>query len=126
MRKTEEFKVLGIITLTLVLLLAFCLGTSDVLALLLLGLIGIGVALAYAVYIKKERMGPADERSERISFMASRNGFLAIILLLTFDAVASHVYPSLTTITETTIIAWGLGVFVYLLTYIVGVRDPAR
>ncbi len=123
MRKTEEFKVLGIITLTLVLLLAFCLSTSDVLALLLLGLIGVILALAYRRYIKKERMGPTDERSERISFMASRNGFLAVILLLTFNAVASHLYPSLATITEVAIIAWGLGVFVYIMTYLYGMRE---
>lgn len=122
MRKTEEFKVLGIITLTLTLLLAFCLGTSDVLALLLLGFIGIILALAYNRYIKKERIGPTDERSERLSFIASRNGFLAAILLLTFDAVISHVYPSLATITDVAIIAWGLGVFVYLATYLAGMR----
>ena len=78
---TEDIKILGIITLTLVLLLAFCLSTSDVLALLLLGLIGLALGIAYAIFIKKESMGPADERSARISLAASRNGFLAMILL---------------------------------------------
>lgn len=124
MRNSEEFKVLGVITLTLVLLLAFCLSTSDVLALLLLAFIGLGVALAYSVYAKKERIGPADERSGRVSLAASRNGFLAIALLLAFDAIASRLYPSLTTAGEAAIIAWGLGVFVYLATYVVGVRNP--
>lgn len=122
MRKTEELKVLGIITLTLALLLAFCLGTSDVLALLLLGIIGVLLALAYARYVKKERIGPADERSREISLAATRNGFTAVILLLTFDAVASHLYPSLTSITDVSVIAWGLGVFVYIATYLYGVR----
>ncbi len=123
MRKTEEFKVLGIITLTLVLLLAFCLGTSDVLAFLLVGFIGVLVGLAYTQYIKKERIGPADERSGKISLVATRNGFLAVILLLTFDAVASHLYPSLTTITDVSITAWSLGVFVYIATYLYGIRE---
>lgn len=122
MRKTEEFKVLGVITLTLVLLLAFCLGTSDVLAFLLVGLIGVLVGLAYTQYIKKERIGPADERSERISLVATRNGFLAVILLQTFDSIASYLYPSLTTITDVSIIAWGLGVFAYIATYMFGIR----
>lgn len=122
MRKTEEFKVLGVITLTLVLLLAFCLGTSDVLAFLLVGLIGVLVGLAYTQYIKKERIGPADEGSERISLVATRNGFLAVILLQTFDSIASYLYPSLTTITDVSIIAWGLGVFAYIATYMFGIR----
>ncbi len=123
MRKTEEIKVMGIIMLTLVLLLAFCLGTSDILAFLLVGFIGVGLAFAYYRFVKKERMGPADERSERISLAASRNGFLAMVLLLAFDAVASHLYPSLATITEVAIIAWGLGVFVYIMTYLYGMRE---
>jgi hypothetical protein len=122
MKKTEEFKVLGIITLTLVLLLAFCLSTSDVLAFLLLGLIGALLGLVYARYIKKERIGPVDERSEKISLIATRNGFLAVILLLTFDAVISHLYPSLATITDTSFIAWGLGVFAYITTYMFGIK----
>jgi hypothetical protein len=122
MRRTEEFKVLGIVTLTLVLLLIFCLGTSEILAFLLLGFIGVLVGLAHIRYIKKERMGPADERSREISLVATRNGFLAVILLLTFDAIAGHLYPSLTSITDISIIAWGLGVFVYITTYLVGIR----
>ncbi len=120
MKKTEEFKVLGIITLTLVLLLAFCLSTSDVLAFLLLGLIGALLGLVYARYIEKDL--PVDERSEKISLIATRNGFLAVILLLTFDAVISHLYPSLATITDTSLIAWGLGVFAYITTYMFGIK----
>lgn len=123
MRKTEEFKVLGIITITLILLLAFGLSSSDVLAFLLLGLIAVVLGLAYYRFVKKERMGPVDERSERISFVASRNGFLTVILLLTFDAILSHLYPSLTTITDVAIIAWGLGVFAYIATYLFGMRN---
>lgn len=122
MRKTEELKVLGIITLTLVLLLAFCLSTSDILAFLLLGFIGLLLALTYARYIKKERIGPADERSERVSFVATRNGFLAVILLLTYEAVATHIYPSLTSLTDSSIVVWGVGVFVYIGTYLYGIR----
>jgi hypothetical protein len=122
MKRTEEFKVLGIITLTLALLLVFCLGTSEILAFLLLGFIGVLPGLAHIKYLKKERMGPADERNREISLVAARNGFLAVILLLTFDAVACHLYPSLTSITNASIIAWGLGVFAYIATYLYGIR----
>ncbi len=123
MRKSEEIKVLGIITLTLALLLAFCLSASDVLALVLLGLIGVLLAMAYARYIKRERVGPADERSERISMIATRNGFLAVIMLLAFDAIASRLYTSLASIEDVSIIAWGLGVFAYIATYLIGIRE---
>ncbi len=122
LKKTEELKVLGIIALTLVLLLAFCLSTSDILAFLLLGFIGLLLALAYTRYIKKERMGPADERSERVSFVAARNGFLAVILMLTYEAVATRLVPGLASLTDSAIIVWGLGVFVYIATYLVGIR----
>lgn len=123
MFKTEEFKVIGIITLTLVLLLAFCLSASDILALLFLGLVGIVLALTYNRLIKKERIGPSDERSERISLMAVRNGFLAVILILAFEAVVIHLYGTLATTSDIVIIAWGLGVFVYLASYLANIRQ---
>lgn len=123
MFKTEEFKVIGIITLTLVLLLAFCLSASDILALLFLGLVGIVLALTYNRLIKKERIGPSDERSERISLMAARNGFLAVILILAFEAVVIHLYGTLATTSDIVIIAWGLGVFVYLASYLANIRQ---
>lgn len=123
MKKTEEIKVMGIIMLTLVLLLAFCMGTSDILAFLVVGFVGVGLALAYNRYVKRERMMPADERSEKISLVATRNGFLAMALLLTLTAVACHLYPCLTTITDVAIIAWGLGVFVYIETYLFKIRE---
>lgn len=123
MWKTEEFKVLGIITLTLVLLLAFCLSTSDVLALLVLGLIGVVLALAYNRFRKKERLGPSDERSERISFIASRNGFLAMVVLLALDAVIVQIYGTLSSTVNIAIIAWGLGIFAYITTYLYGTRE---
>jgi uncharacterized membrane protein len=122
MRKTEEFKVLGIITLTLILLVAFCLSTSDVLALLLLGLIAVILGLAYYRFIKKERLGPVDERSERVSFIASRNGFLAMVVLLALDAIIIQRFGTLTETINIAIVAWGLGVFAYITTYLIGMR----
>jgi uncharacterized membrane protein len=122
MRKTEEFKVLGIMTLTLVLLIVFCLSTSDVLALLVLGFIGVMLALAYYRFIKKERLGPTDERSERISFIASRNGFLAMVVLLALDAIIVQRYGTLSDTVNFAIVAWGLGVFAYITTYVYGMR----
>lgn len=117
MFRTEESRVSIIILLTFAILLITGIYPQYVLwmtAGLLLIIVATGI---YAAIIKKRYGEPRDERSERCSLKAARNGFLVAIVTTALTAVVIQVGSNVD-IEGMINMVWGLSIAAYLLSYL--------
>jgi uncharacterized membrane protein len=124
MLKTEETKVaaaiaasFGLLTVWLVLDMFNVLGLA-------IALTGIVLLLLFARMILKKPKDARDERSERCSFLASRNGFVALIMAVpAYGIIALATGLSAYWIIDNLSIIWGVGVMIYMLSYLYYLRE---
>jgi uncharacterized membrane protein len=117
MFKTEESKTAIVILLTFAVLLATGVYPQYVL-LLTIAVVALIVLLAiYELVVKKKSGEPQDERSAKCSLLASRNGFIAAIVLVTLVGVAVKLGApiSMDSLIQMT---WGLSMAAYFLSYL--------
>ncbi len=117
MLKTEESRIAIVILLTFALLLVTGVYPQYVLILTAVMVAG-GIILGTYLWLTGKKEGEVqDERSERCSLKASRNGFVVSIVLTALLAVAVKLGSPLD-IFEMVQIVWGLGMATYLLSYL--------
>ena len=117
MLKTEESRIAIIILLTFALLLVTGVYPQYVLVLTAVLVAG-GIVLGIYLWLTGKKEGEMqDERSERCSLKASRNGFVVSIVLTALLAVAVKLGSPLD-IFEMVQIVWGLGMATYFLSYL--------
>jgi uncharacterized membrane protein len=117
MLKTEESRIAIVILFTFALLLITGVYPQYVLVMTSVMVAG-GIVLGIYLWLTGKKEGERqDERSERCSLMASRNGFLVSIVLMALLAVALKLGSPLSTF-EMIQIIWGLGMATYLLSYL--------
>jgi hypothetical protein len=120
--KSEETKVIFVLALTFALFLFTGILPQYVLFITLV-IVAIGIILGlYLWRAGKKAGGRIDERSERCSFLATRNAFLVSILLATFQAVMVQMGIQLDQIISLRTI-WALGLTAYLVSYALYRRD---
>ncbi len=117
MFKTEESRIAAVILATFALLLVtgiypqYVLWATIALTALIIGL------MAYAVLTKRPAGEVQDERSALCSMKASRNGFIAAVLLIALLAAAVAIGAQYSIIAFVQIV-WGLSVAAYFLSYL--------
>ncbi|WP_424357687.1 hypothetical protein [Methanocella sp. MCL-LM] len=117
MFKTEESKIAIVILLTFAVLLVTGVYPEYVLW-LTVAVIALLILLAiYALVTKKSKGEPQDERSARCSLLASRNGFIMAIVLITLIAVATRLGATIS-IDSLVQMAWGLSMATFFLSYL--------
>jgi hypothetical protein len=117
MLKTEESRVSIIVLLSFALLLITGVYPEYVLW-AAIALVAIILALgAYAALSRKTYGEPQDERSGRCSLMATRNGFLAAMVMAALVGTITRIGPAIG-VDEAVRMIWGLSVAVYFLSYL--------
>ncbi len=117
MLKTEESRVAIVILFTFALLLISGVYPQYVLVTTAV-MVAAGVVLGIYMWLTGKKEGERqDERSERCSLLASRNGFIVTIVLMALLAVAVKLGSPVNTIDMIQIV-WGLGMATYLLSYL--------
>jgi hypothetical protein len=117
MFNTEESRVAGLILLTFALLMVTGVYEPFVVIATIIVLIAITLFAIYMFYIQKKKPEPQDERTERCSFLATRNGFMAAITITALMAAVSKISATSLNVSEMMSTVWGLSVAAYLLTY---------
>ncbi len=118
MFKTEESRIAIIILFTFALLLITGVYPQYVLILTAV-LVTAGIVLGIYMWLTGKKEGEKqDERSERCSLQASRNGFVVAIVLVALLAVAVKLGSPMGT-AEMIQVVWGLSMATYLLSYLV-------
>jgi hypothetical protein len=117
MFKTEESRIGVVILFTFAVLLIsgvypqYVLYTTAV-------MIGAGIITGVYMWMTGRKEGERqDERSERCSLLASRNGFVVSVVLLALLAMAVKLGSPMDTIDMVQIV-WGLGITTYFLSYL--------
>jgi hypothetical protein len=90
---------------------------------LAIALVGIILILLFARLILKKPKDLRDERSERCSLLATRNGFIALILAVpAYGIIALAAGLPAYWIIDNLSLIWGLGVMAYMLSYLYYLR----
>ncbi len=123
MLKVEETKVAAAIAASFGLLVVWLvLDMFNVLG-LAIALIGVVLFLLFARMILKKPKDIRDERSERCSFLASRNGFVALIMAVpAYGIITLAAGLSAYQIIDSLSVVWGAGVMTYMLSYLYYLR----
>jgi hypothetical protein len=116
--KSEESKVGLVLMLTFALFLITGVLPQYVLLSTVI-MVALGVALGVYLWLAGKKAGDRkDERTERGSFLACRNAFMAVMLLVTFMAVIEQLGTHLDLIDSLRSV-WSLGFTAYLLSYLI-------
>lgn len=119
MFKIEETKVaVAILASFGLLLVSLVLDMYNVVG-MAIALVAVIIFVFFALAILKKPKELRDERSERFSFLASRNGFVVSILAVTaFCIIARVARLSAYWIIDMLSAVWGVGVITYMLSYL--------
>ncbi|MCD1296072.1 hypothetical protein CUJ83_13800 [Methanocella sp. CWC-04] len=119
MFKTEESRISIIILLTFALLLLTGIYPQYVLYTTVAFLIVIAALTVYQKIVKKRVMKyeQYDERTERCSLLATRNGFLVAIVMMALSAVLIKLGSTMDMFDMLQMI-WGLSIGTYMLSYL--------
>jgi hypothetical protein len=117
MFKTEESRIGVVILFTFAVLLISGVYPQYVLYATAV-MIGAGIITGVYMWMTGRKEGERqDERSERCSLLASRNGFVVSVVLLALLAMAVKLGSPMDTIDMVQIV-WGLGITTYFLSYL--------
>jgi uncharacterized membrane protein len=117
MFKTEESKIAIVILLTFAVLLATGVYPQYVLWLTAAVVVLMIILAIYGLVVKKKQGEPQDERSAKCSMMASRNGFIVAILLVTLLGVVVKLGAPIS-MDSLIQMVWGLSMATYFLSYL--------
>lgn len=117
MLRTEESRVSLVILFTFALVLLAGVYEAYVLWLTVIVMIAIIALWAYSMLIKKTFGERQDERSAKLSLVASRNGFICAVVLIALAAVSVRLGLAIDVISMTEMV-WELSVAVYFLSYL--------
>lgn len=115
MLKTEESRIAIVILMTFALLLVTGIYPQFVLW-ATVAVIGIIAALCIYAVLTRKKGEPQDERTRQCSLIASRNGFIVAIVLLTLIAAAVRLGAPYSLVDMVQIV-WGLSIMTYFLSY---------
>ena len=116
MLKTEESRIAIVILMTFALLLLTGIYPQYVLW-ATVAVIGIIIALCIYAVLTRKKGEPQDERTRQCSLIASRNGFIVAIVLLTLIAAAIRLGAPYSLVDMVQIV-WGLSIMTYFLSYL--------
>ena len=117
MFETEESKIAVAILLTFAILLVTGVYPQYVLWITIAIVALLVVLTIYSVLVKKRSGEPQDERSAKCSLLASRNGFIVAIALISLIAVATKLGATIS-IDSLVQMAWGWSIGTYFISYL--------